>query len=68
MFTVQLSVVESVRLPSMKKIIRGFRGEREKSALYNITCLGEILVPFPTFNLFNQSLKKGGVNTANRAP
>ncbi len=41
-------------------IIREFRGGREKgAALYNITCLGEILVPFPTFNLFNQSLKKG---------
>ncbi len=49
-------------------ITRGVRGESEKSALYNITCLGESLVPFPTFNLFNQSLKKGCFNTTNRAP
>ncbi len=34
--------------------------KREKNILYNITCLGEILVPLPAFNLLNQSLKKGG--------
>ncbi len=34
--------------------------KREKSVLYNITCLGETLVPLPTFNLLNQSLKKWG--------
>ncbi len=46
-------------------------GPVEESVLYNITCMGEILVLlFPPFNLLNQSLKKGGgcFNAINRAP
>ncbi len=35
--------------------------QKEKSVLYNITCLGKILLPLPTFNLLNQSLKKGEI-------
>ncbi len=31
----------------------------EESDLFNITCLGEILVPIPSFNQLNQSLNKG---------
>ncbi len=58
-----------VSIPSEK--IPGFCGEREKgAALYNILRVcGRFSVPFPMFNLFNQSLKKGGCfNTTNRAP
>ncbi len=62
--TVMLCCGERASTLNEQLIIRGFRDEREKSVLYNITCLGEILVPLPAFNLLNQSLKKrcGGVS------